>query len=680
MNGPEPMARLERFGFPLAGGPVIAEGVAFSADPHTGRRDLVVIGEPAQVVVETRIVGLLVRHAGARVLADEQYLALARLIQRVEWALGEGQDPYEIAWAFDGQGFWIVRARPIVEIKRVTVALAADQPVLWSNANLKDAVAGVPTTATWSFVSPYLHEIFFSPIERAGYRVPRGMQTLRRFEGRAHLDLSTIQAVYFDALGSPPAEAGRAMGGAQVEIALPPPTRGQRARWRRARLRMAWLLLRQARTYSQAIERMHRAARTLDIDFAARSNAELMAFAEHIGQLQAAFGPAFQLGNVDGGAWTEPLRQTIERWRPGQGQRWASALMANSGAVVSAEHGYRLVELAAIAARGGVDPYTWQALPESSAFRLAVQRFLGEFGHRGVYEAELANARWIEDPSYVLDQVASLMADGAFGPAQRVARQTRQEAELEVRTLPLVPRLVVRWLAHRARGAAARREAGKSALIAMALPVRRLLLEFGRRMVRDGLLDDVDDVFHLARCDLESLIRGEWDGRGARALVAERKAVRDSRLGAPPPPDLIIGAGLTGSAPSPPAPLTAGEGRHTLRGLAAAAGQASGPARIIRHPDEGGRLQRGDILVAPSTDPGWTPLFLRCAGLVTEVGGYLSHGAIVARELGLPAVLNVPHVLDLVEDGEVITVDGNAGSIWVRRAAHVTPETLRRRP
>jgi pyruvate,water dikinase len=117
-----------------------------------------------------------------------------------------------------------------------------------------------------------------------------------------------------------------------------------------------------------------------------------------------------------------------------------------------------------------------------------------------------------------------------------------------------------------------------------------------------------------------------------------------------------------------------------LRGLAAAAGQASGPARIIRHPDEGGRLQRGDILVAPSTDPGWTPLFLRCAGLVTEVGGYLSHGAIVARELGLPAVLNVPHVLDLVEDGEVITVDGNAGSIWVRRAAHVTPETLRRRP
>jgi len=672
-----PRARLERFGFSLPGGPVVARGEAFSADPRTGRRDLTVIGSPPHVVIETRIVGPLLRHVGARVLTDDQYQALARLVQRVEWALGEGQDPHEVEWAFDGQRFWIVQARPIVGLPHLTIELAVQQPVLWSNSNLKDAVAGVPTTATWSFVSPYLSEIFFAPIERAGYAVPRGMETLRRFDGRAYLDLSTIQAVYFDALGSPPAEAGRAMGGPQAEIALPPPTSAQRARWRRTRLRLASLLLLQARAYSRAIERMRRAARALEVDFAARSNVELMLIAEHIGRLQAEFGPTFQLGNMDGGAWTEPLRQTIERWRPGHGERLASALMADGGDVVSAEHGYRLVRLAVLARRESVDPYAWRSLPVDSPFRQAVEGFLREFGHRGVYEAELANPRWIEDPSFVLDQVARLLVEDSFEPPRVLARQRRQAAEQEARALPLVPRLVVRWLAHQARSAAARREAGKSALIAMALPVRRLLLEFGRRMVRDGLLDEVDDVFHLARCDHEALVRSEWDGRGARALVAERKAMRLARLAAPPPPDLIV---IHEGERAPAIPAASIKDDAVLGGLAAAAGQASGPARIIRHPEEGARLQRGDILVAPSTDPGWTPLFLRCAGLVTEVGGYLSHGAIVARELGLPAVVNVTNVLDRVQDGEIITVDGNAGVVWLRRAGHVTPETVRGRP
>src|SRR5205085_2916888 len=129
------------------------------------------------------------------------------------------------------------------------------------------------------------------------------------------------------------------------------------------------------------------------------------------------------------------------------------------------------------------------------------------------------------------------------------------------------------------------------------LPVRMILLEFGRRLVAAGLIDAVADVFHLSRADLETVVRGEWDGSDFRRLVAERRRVREVRLAGEAPPDLI------GSRPLP-APVMGGT---VLRGLAAAPGVACGPARLILHPADAARLQRGDVLVAPSTDPGWTP-------------------------------------------------------------------------
>ena len=104
------------------------------------------------------------------------------------------------------------------------------------------------------------------------------------------------------------------------------------------------------------------------------------------------------------------------------------------------------------------------------------------------------------------------------------------------------------------------------------------------------------------------------------------------------------------------------DGRR-LRGAGVSSGRARGPARVIRHPSEGSRLRPGDVLVAPSTDPGWTPLFLRASAVVMEVGGYLSHGAIVAREYGLPAVVNVPGAVTAIRDDQLLSVDGDTGEV-----------------
>jgi pyruvate,water dikinase len=100
-----------------------------------------------------------------------------------------------------------------------------------------------------------------------------------------------------------------------------------------------------------------------------------------------------------------------------------------------------------------------------------------------------------------------------------------------------------------------------------------------------------------------------------------------------------------------------------LQGVAVSSGKASGAARLIRHPREGPKLKRGEVLVAPSTDPAWTPLFLRASAVVMEVGGYLSHGAIVAREYGIPAVVNVAGAMTAFKDGDLLHVDGDSGKV-----------------
>lgn len=196
----------------------------------------------------------------------------------------------------------------------------------------------------------------------------------------------------------------------------------------------------------------------------------------------------------------------------------------------------------------------------------------------------------------------------------------------------------------------------------------------GGRRCRSGLLDAPEGIFHLAKIDVTMLLRQEWDGRGARALLEDRAARRAAWLAQRTPPDVVVegGHGVDASADARPA-LESADG---WSGLGVSSGRATGPVRVIRHPHDGGALALGDVLVAPSTDPGWTPLFLRAGAIVMESGGYLSHGAIVAREFGLPAVVNIPGILDQLNEGELVLVDGDAAC--VRRASHArTPASER---
>ena len=202
--------------------------------------------------------------------------------------------------------------------------------------------------------------------------------------------------------------------------------------------------------------------------------------------------------------------------------------------------------------------------------------------------------------------------------------------------------------------------------------IRILIAEIGRRLRAAGALPTADDVFYITLDELKVVMEGEPPS-DIKAIVAERRAERERFARVIPPP--FLGTVPSGDGKTAPqefhrmmGPMNLdrpGAGADVLRGVAGSRGTATGPAVVVRSPDEFSKVRGGDVLVCTSTSPTWTPLFGSIAALVSDSGGVLSHTAIVAREYGLPAVVGVKYGTSTISDGRVVTVDGTAGAVFL---------------
>jgi pyruvate,water dikinase len=241
-----------------------------------------------------------------------------------------------------------------------------------------------------------------------------------------------------------------------------------------------------------------------------------------------------------------------------------------------------------------------------------------------------------------------------FDPVTQAQRRQAAEAKV-LRQLTPWRRLWFRSILRQARAFSRLRENSKSHFVRLVDLGRQVAFRAADFLVQDGVLDSREAVFLLEVDEITAALRGEIDAHEVRRLLAQRRLERQ-RYAAMHPPAAFVGE-------RPVYDESHAAAGTVLCGLPSSPGRVTGTARVLRAPHEGRRLQPGGILVAPSTDPGWTPLFLLAAGLVMETGGYLSHGAIVAREYGIPAVLNVPLATQRIPDGATIVLDGGAGTI-----------------
>ncbi|WP_400160138.1 PEP/pyruvate-binding domain-containing protein [Arthrobacter sp. BPSS-3] len=304
--------------------------------------------------------------------------------------------------------------------------------------------------------------------------------------------------------------------------------------------------------------------------------------------------------------------------------------------------------------------YRAGTLPDTA--QSAVRDFLARYGHRAVAEIDLGMPRWAEEPDHILGVISNYLR--LDDPDQAPDRQFGlAAAHAEERIRSLVDRAAAhgRWRARllglalrEVRELAGLRELPKFHIVRILAEVHRQLLLVGEDLVHRGAVAAAADVFFLDFGELRTGLRGAR----LQETVAARRRLYDVELRRRHIPRLLLSDGTDVEA----AALAAAPPSGALAGTPASAGSATGTVRVVLDP-VGARLEPGEILVAPSTDPGWTPLFLTAGALVMEMGGVISHGAVVAREYGIPAVVGVPDATTRLRTGQLVTVDGAAGTV-----------------
>ncbi|NRQ36961.1 pyruvate, water dikinase [Nonomuraea sp. NN258] len=294
---------------------------------------------------------------------------------------------------------------------------------------------------------------------------------------------------------------------------------------------------------------------------------------------------------------------------------------------------------------------------------IGMTAFLDRYGMRAAAEIDVGMPRWADDPSPLFATIANyLRVDDPEQAPDRRFEQAAAKAERMIGTLsrrarrarPVRGRLAT-FLMRRSRKLTGLREIGKYAWLPAIAAARGQLLLIGADLAGRGLLERGDDVMFL---DLSEVRAAVHDGADQRETATTRRAAYERELRRPTVPGALLSDGTDVEALAPPEPAEEG----TLVGMAGAAGRATGRARVIRDPS-GAHIEPGEILVAPTTDPGWTPLFLTTAGLVTETGSPVAHGPTVAREYGIPAVICVRNATREIRTGQLITIDGAAGTV-----------------
>lgn len=683
--------------------PAVASGIAFTCDPLNGRDDRIVVhanwglgeslvggeaaGDEYVFAEDTTDVWRLLEcrpgskatmsvpapgggtehrpvtptRAGEAVFNCEQAEALAALLRDAAVACDFVAPFYDLEWVWDGEQFWLTQARPVTRRPHYTYAGLRAQPPIWTRGNTGEIMPEPLQAMDWNFSRRGCNDLLEQGWKLTGYPLLPGVQRAGLVDGRLYLEAALLQWEAWDGIGVPPARINALMGGHQPAIATDPPSWRQRLR----RLVRTLHYLRRAPAMARrgdaevgealALARKLRAVPLPD------GNDDIVRLLHRVLKpARESAGMFFLQGS--GGSSLSLLLDTLERFCPGESEALGAALLAGGEPSVTAQQGYALLELAQLAKTAPI-PGRPQEDPE---FAAALADFLDRHGHRGHYETYLRNPRWSEAPELLLVQLPTLAEVDAAALRERQRAAAEAAWQRLRRELPFWARPLIRAQVKAANRDSNRREAARSAMIALLATGRRLWLLIGERLVGEGALDCPEDVFHLMPGEVERHAYGLLPQQGLRARIASRRE-RFALWQATTPAEWFRpgGGGLPQAGEMPRSTVKIGKksADGAWRGVATGTGVARGKVRRLRHPSEGLALQAGEILVAPSTDPGWTPLFLKAAGLVVETGGYMSHGAIVAREFALPAVVNLPGILDALRDGDEIVVDGLRGEV-----------------
>lgn len=710
-------------------------GVAFSADPVSGRRGIAVVsalyglgtalvsGEcdadtytvarDGSILTRTiaektsahrHICGSVVESvpvpsalASQPALEDEQIRAVAALArgcaehfgcpQDIEWALAEGQ-------------IFLLQARPITSL--TSMADPDGQYALWDNSNIAESYNGVTTPLTFSFARFAYEQVYRQMCRVLG--VPAA--TIARYDDTFRHMIGLIQGhVYYNLLNwyrllalMPGFTANRKFMEAMMGVkeGLPENVVAElgRSTWGkrmadRARLvtTLATLLVsyrRLPREIRRFYQRVEHALAPGSLDLAAMRADELVAAYRSLEQQLITSWNAPLINDLFAMLFYGVLRTLAVKWCGDQNGSLQNDLLSGEGGIISAEPAARVRRMASMAAsqpalvaclchasedciRGAM-----AALPE---LRDEYRAYLEKFADRCLEELKLESATLRDDPMPLLRSIGHLARQMQSGQQKRASddqgpRHRAEEHVAEVLRGHPLRRLAFAWVLKQARARVRDRENLRFERTRVFGRVRRIFRELGRHFHALDLLEEPRDIFYLEVEEALGFVTGTVTTTDLKGLVGLRKAEYARFKTLPAPADRFETRGIVnhgqsfvGGASQEPA---SGE---TCRGTGCCPGVVRGPVHVVTDP-QGAEIRAGEILVARRTDPGWIMLFPAAAGVLVEHGSLLSHSAIVAREMGIPAIVGLSDATRWLRDGDWVEMNGSSGVVRKLDAPH----------
>jgi len=625
-------------------------------------------GGTSRIPVPSEMVG--------REVVDESFARrLWELARKVEDLF---QGPQDLEWAEWEGRVYLLQTRP------VTTAGKGLRRSVWSSTNVGEALPGVATPFTWSIIRSFSRKGILHAFKGLGCTVPEHYTIVGSIRGRVYLNLSEFISVVSQVPFITPDMLQQLAGGGGAEELSGTYTRVPRFGFlARFPVKAIQTLLARAVTparvalWSQKFKRFSN--EFAETDLASLSSDELVELwnrtnrvFDQTGTLMLECSGQFLMSYLV----ISLILKVVLGAGAGQAER---SLFSGLSRVRSAEPGLDLLRMARQVsnvpglaekvtgtAPGELPDALRSGSPEEKSLLSAIEAFLSSHGHRAVREAELSEPRWDEDPSFPLSMLARyLLSDGLPDPEEMIRQRIAQREKTTARVLKMIPapfRMLFSHLLRETQEAARVREDMRNSVVFTIGFYRTLALEGGRRMAAAGLLHEEGDVFFLAADELLSWLSAEEDGNRLQVMAAMRKLEYEALCSLPDLPPWFVMEG--DRIVSPQARVLSG---LTLAGLPGSSGVATGRVAVLRSPSEQDKIKPGDVLVAPFTDVGWTPLFLVASAVVTELGGPLSHSCVVAREYGVPAVVNVKDATTILKDGEMVSVDGDSGVVTVQR-------------
>jgi phosphohistidine swiveling domain-containing protein len=580
--------------------------------------------------------------------------------------------PQDIEWAFHRERAYVLQSRAITTLVDI---LEGD----YSRAMFVEIFPEPLSPAFLSVITPLIHNMFDFTFESLGFQPPAEMEAVKAFYNQPYINrdylLATLRSLSPELRQQMANQImnpfSRHATGLKTERSLP--FSRMMARFTRFLLRFPKLLPGIISRYQSEV------AQAEGILLSDLSDQEIL---EHIEDL--VFDTANRLISYDWmliastGITYQALGALLEPYFGEETEEIRGKLISGVTGNATMETNKALWDLAQKAKSSPTVADTLRqysdgevrAQLESSlagkAFLAELDRFLAVYGHREI-RMDIVYPTWGEDPAPVLGFVrAYLDTDDTHSPHWQEARLVQERQALQERVKAKLTddsrgRYLTwpafRWVFDQAQRHTRERDTMHFELTRLFPGFRRMLLELGARWSERGLIESPMDVFFLNWDEMNHVAKTSQPMHDA---VQENKTTYNASMRRPWPIMIREGEEIYPEVAGPDA-----EGR--LEGVAGSPGLVTGSARVIRGPEEFGRLQTGDILVAPLTTPVWTPLFAIAGGVVTEVGGALSHGAIVAREYGIPAVMGIPNVTEWVQEEQMLTVDGNNGFIYGQR-------------